>query len=517
MRPVTLLILDGWGYSSQTLGNAIRSADTPTMDYLDQRYPSILLQASAKAVGLEWGEPGNSEVGHLILGAGRTIYQYSTRINHAIASGEFYKNETLLKAFEHVKTNTSRLHVIGLLGSGTVHSSFSHLISLIEAAQQNGISDVNLHLFTDGKDSGLKEAPQLIEKLEIELKRIGVGHIATVVGRLYAMDRDSNWEKTQVAYEAWTKGIGESSTNLTETIRKKYDEGLNDTTMPPIILDAQGTIQNKDAVIFFNFREDSIQQASKCFVQTEFSHFPRTELSNLFVVLMTRYIQEPNVTLNVIIPPPSIPNGLAEVVSEAGLAQLHIAETQKFAHTTFFFNCLRFEPLPGEKDILEPSLKETHEYPQMRALDIAEAFRDAYAQQDYAFSVINLANADILSHLGNLETTIQGVAAIDKAVSIIKDVVLVHNGILLITADHGNAESLVSKGTGEAETHHNLNPVPCYFIAQEYERYREPEQFNATHQNAVGLISDVAPTILTLLGLPVPAEMTGNSLLSLVN
>ncbi len=513
MRPLVLVILDGWGYSPQKLGNAILSAETPVIDDIAQHYPALLLQASGKSVGLEWAEPGNSEVGHLTIGAGRTVFQYSTRINRAVENGELHRNKALLAAMSHAARNNSALHLVGLLGSGTVHSSTGHLFSLMDMAKQNGVGRMNLHLFADGKDSGLKEAPALIQKVRDRMAQIGLGTIATLIGRWYAMDRDTNWERTQAAYDLMTDGAGETDGgDLLQKLAASYAHDLNDTKLPPIVADPSGLIRDGDAVIFFNFREDSMRQLTRAFVEPEFDRFPRRQFSNLFVTLMTHYLDLPG--LNVAFPLPEIKNGLAETISAAGFKQLHIAETEKYAHATYFFNCLRNEPFPGETDILAESHKQHAEHPEMKAPEIADRFVAAFGNEPPEFTVINFANADILSHMGNLEIAAQGVGHIDRALGRVRQTVAERNGILVVTADHGNAESLIYKTTGEAETRHNSNPVPLYLVAAEYERYRDPQVVRQSIENSTGLLSDVAPTILELMGKQKPVEMTGESLLS---
>jgi 2,3-bisphosphoglycerate-independent phosphoglycerate mutase len=517
MRPLVLVILDGWGYSNQKLGNAILSANTAYIDTIRGNFPALGLQASGKSVGLEWGEPGNSEVGHLTIGAGRTVFQYSTRINRSIESGDFFTKPAFLNAALHVQKNNSSLHLVGLLGSGTVHSNFEHIISLLDFAKRNNLTKVYLHLFTDGKDSSLKEGPDLIEKLNIQIKKLGVGIIATLTGRHYAMDRDTNWtDRTQKAYDLFTKGVGEQAPDPIAYLNASYAQDINDTKLHPAVVDPKGIIEDNDAVIFFNFREDSMRQISQAFVQPQFDKFPRKEYKNLFVALMTQYIEDPTISLNVAFPLPEVDNGLAQALSKAGKRQLHIAETEKYAHATYFFNCLRNSPYEGESDILVESHKQHLEHPEMKASEIADRFLEEFAKDIYDFTIINFANADILSHTGNLEAATKGCEHIDAALGRVYEAIMARDGILIITADHGNAESLIYKGTGEAETKHNTNPVPLYIVAREYQRPRTREESDATVEKVEGLISDVAPTILELLQIQAPAEMAGASLLRLV-
>ncbi len=515
MRPIVLIILDGWGYSKQKLGNAIASAQTPTIDLIKRNFPSLTLQASGAAVGLAWGETGNSEVGHLTIGAGRTVSQYSTRISKAIVSGDFYKNPAFLNATDHAKKHDSSLHIIGLLGSGTVHSSFEHLVALMRLIKGQGITKVYFHFFGDGKDSGLKELPAQLAKFRIQMKSIGLGTIATLIGRNYAMDRDNNWERTQQAFELLIAGKGAMATDVEASIQQYYEQGFTDTTIPATLIEPTGIIKDNDAVIFFNFREDSMRQISRSFTDSTLTVFPRTLPKNLFVSFMTQYFENPAISLHVAFPLPEVNNGLAEVLSMNGKKQLHIAETEKYAHATYFFNCLRNTPYEGEEDVLIPSRKD-HES-QMRAPEITQKFMGEAAKNFYDFTIINFANADVLSHIGNLENTIKGIESVDVALGKMYETIIAKDGILFIVADHGNAESLVHRKTGEAETRHDLNPVPLHLVAREYQRTRTEEEVIKSMDNPVGLISDIAPTILDLFKIPAPTEMTGTSLLNLLS
>ena len=512
MQPVVLTILDGWGYSKQKHGNAILNANTPNIDQIQQNYPSLLLQASGKAAGMTWGESGNSEVGHLTIGAGRVIFQYLSRINKAIDNESFFSNDVLAKAIAHVHENNSTLHVAGLLTSGSVHSSMNHLFALIDLAKRNNVVNLKLHLFTDGKDSGLKEAPVLLKKVEAYLTQSSIGKIATIMGRDLAMDRGKNWDLTKAAYDLMVTGKGENTPDIYQKLDEYYADGYTDAKVPPTILDKTGTIGNNDSLIFFNFREDSMRQLVKTFLEDSFDIFERKELKNLYVTSLTEYIDNPN--LHIAFPIPEIANGLAEVLSKQGKKQFHVAETEKYAHVTYFFNCLKNEPFDGETDILLESVKNPSENPEMKALDIAD--RVVSELERYDFFVINFANADILAHSGNLEITVKGCEAMDKAVGKLKEAVLAQDGIMIITADHGNAESLTYQLTGESETKHNDNPVPFYLVGKDFERRRYEKDVASTMGQAKGLLADIAPTILELMGIEKPAEMTGESLLQLV-
>lgn len=513
MRPTILTILDGWGYSKQKYGNAILNAKTPNIDSIQQNYPSLLLQASGKAAGMTWGESGNSEVGHLTLGAGRVIFQYLSQITKAISNGEFFENEMFKRAINHIKSNNSTLHLVGLLTFGSVHAYLGHLFALIDLAAKNEIKNLKIHIFTDGKDSGLKEAPALIKKLQNHIDETGFGSIATIIGRDYAMDRDKNWTYTKKAYDLMVRGDGEKTPDTIKGVEEVYNFGITDSKLPPLIIDEQGFIQENDAIIFFNFREDSMRQLARGFVEQDFQIFPVKHFQNIFVVTMTQYLVD---SLNVAFPIHKIKNGLAEVLNQNNKKQLHIAETEKYAHVTYFFNCLNNEPYSSETDIFIESAKEYLEKPEMRTPDITERVIRALNENSYDFYIINLANPDVLSHLGSFETTIKGVEAIDKAVGQLAEAVLEKDGIMVITSDHGNAEALLYKSSGEKETRHDDNPVPFYVIAKEFEHRRSDSDIESTMKQSSGLLADVAPTILELMGIEKPAEMTGESLLRLI-
>jgi 2,3-bisphosphoglycerate-independent phosphoglycerate mutase len=510
MKPVILTILDGWGYVNQRVGNAIASANTPTLDEITRYYPSILLQASGRAVGMTFGEAGNSEVGHLTLGAGRIIYQYLMRINKSIETGEFFNNPTLVEATKQVQTNKSTLHIIGLLTSGAVHAYLGHLKALVEFAKKNSI-DFKIHLFTDGRDSGLKESPQTLKKLSEEIG--GLDNLGTLIGRDFAMDRNNNWQLTQTTYELLVNNKGQKTSDIFKTLTDYYSQNIYDANIPATVIN-QSSIKEGDAIVFFNFREDSMRQLTRTFIDEKFDIFPRTVPQGLYVAAMSQYLESSN--LHIAFNPPSVPQCLSEVLESHDKKHFHIAETEKYAHVTFFFNGLHNESFPGETDFFIESLPTPLQNPEMRASDIVQKVISELDRDFYDFFVINFANGDILAHLGNLEATIKGVEAIDSALAALKTKVLEKDGILLITADHGNAESMIYKGTGEKETKHDENPVPFYIINKEYEKLRSEEEIKASRRDSTGLLADVAPTILDLMGIEKPSEMTGDSLLPLL-
>jgi len=512
MQPVVLIILDGWGYSRQTYGNAILYAQPPFLESVQRYYPSLLLQASGKAVGMTWGEAGNSEVGHISIGAGRVVFQYLSRINKAISDDSFFQNEALLNAVNHAKNNGSTLHIAGLLTSGSVHAHMSHLFALIDLAAKNNFANVRIHLFTDGKDSKLKESPLLIKKLQDHIDKTGVGVITTVIGRDFAMDRDKNWNKTGESYKLLVNGAGEEAVDIIKKIETLYKLGYTDSIMPALITDRKGFIRSNDSLIFFNFREDSMRQITRSFVEQDFP-FPTEQLDNLLVVSMTQYLDNPN--LNVAFPLPEIRNNLAEVISQNGKKQLHIAETEKYAHVTYFFNGLNNTPYPGETDIFIESLKDHLNNPQMKAVEISEKVTEFINQDQCEFYVINFANADVLAHTGNIEATIGGITTVDAALNKIADAVLAKDGMVIITADHGNAESMLYESSGEPETIHDESPVPLYLVGDKFKRDRSVEERERSFQ-INGILADVAPTVLALMGIAKPEEMTGQSLLNVL-
>lgn len=512
MKPVVLAILDGWGYSKQKLGNAILNAQTPNLDSIQQNYPSLLLQASGRAAGMAWGESGNSEVGHLTLGAGRIIFQYLSKINKAIGDESFFSNEALTGATKHVQDNNSALHLVGLLTSGSVHAYMGHLFALIDLAKRNNISNLQIHLFTDGKDSGLNEAPKSLKKLEEYLTQTGIGRVSSIIGRDFAMDRGKNWNMTKAAYDLLANGIGEKTRDIYSKLDEYYTQDIADSQIPPTTIGDGQPIKSGDALIFFNFREDSMRQIVQPFVDSDFKIFPKKELTNIYVASLTQYLNNPE--LHAVFSIPEIRNGLSEVLSKNNKRHLHIAETEKYAHATYFFSCLIDESLLGETDIFVESVKNPSKNPEMKAEEIVDKAIEELDQYD--FIILNFANADILSHLGNLETVIKGIEAIDVAVGKLRAAVLEKNGILIITADHGNAEALTYKATGEMETKHNDNPVPFYLIGKSYERPRSQEEIESKMSEASGLLSDVAPTILELMSIPKPEEMSGESLLPIL-
>jgi 2,3-bisphosphoglycerate-independent phosphoglycerate mutase len=518
-KPIVLVVLDGWGLGKSDKGNAIAQAKLPTIEKLNKFYPHIALQASGISVGLPWGESGNSEVGHITLGAGKIIYQNMPRITMSIQTGEFFKNREFLKAIDHAQKNASNLHLIGLIGKGGVHSYMDHLYALLELLHNQKMQKVFLHLFTDGRDSSPTSGAEIIQDIQQRLKRYGIGKIATLCGRYFAMDRNNNWNRTEKAYKLLTMGEGKKITDPLAYLRQSYAKENFDEYLEPAIVIENGqpvtTINDNDSLIFFNFREDRARQITKAFVLPSFSKFKRKTLKNIYFVAMIRY--EENLPINIAFPPEVVCESLGTIISQNGLSQLRISETEKFAHVTYFFSGGIEEALPGENRIIVPSksAESFDKIPEMSAEEITNRVLEEIKKDRYAFILINYANADIIGHTGNKKATIKAVEYVDKCLDRLIKAVLLKKGCLFITADHGNAEELLNSSTGEKDTEHSINPVPLWFITGENHRDNQRKE-SANKQEATGLLSDIAPTILELLKLKKAPEMTGESLLEVL-
>lgn len=535
IKPVVLIVLDGWGLAPAGPGNAISQAKIPNFQKYWAVYPRTQLQASGEAAGLPKGERGNSEAGHLNLGAGSIVFQDLPRIDMAIADGTFFQKEAFLRAVEHVRKNQSRLHLLGLIGAGGVHSSMEHLLALIRFAKNQNITNLYLHLFTDGRDSPPTSAINYILKVEEELKNLGIGKIATLIGRYYAMDRDNRWERTQKAYDLLVLGKGEEASNAIEAIKKSYSLGKTDEFIEPIVLDKKGMINDNDAVIFFNFRIDRPRQLTKAFVLPNFetleikklSFDPYAEryglkiyeapkgtttfkrekiLKNLFFVTMTEY--EKNLPVAIAFPPEPVKMPLARVLSERGLRQLHIAESEKYPHVTAFFDGGREKPFVGEDWVEIPSPKvATYDLkPEMAAYELTDQVLKRLKGNMYDFVLVNFANPDMVGHTGVISAGIKACEAVDECLGKIVNTVITLNGTCIITADHGNVEEMINLTTGEIDTEHSTNPVPFIVIDKRY-----------NHGGRIlprGILGDVAPTILGILGIEKPQLMMGKNLLN---
>lgn len=514
------MILDGFGISLEKAGNPVAEASTPAIDDLERNFPFVSLQASGVAVGLPWGVPGNSEVGHLTIGAGRVIYHHLPRIIYSIYDGSFFSNEALVKAAEHARDNHSQFHIAGLVSSGSVHSYIDHLYALLDFTKKQNISPVYLHIVTDGKDSPPQEAKEFLSSLQERInKEWPHVRFASLIGRSFALDRDENWARTQETYALLTQGEGEKIDSISSYLKRSYQEGITDDFVKPAALtDERGEpvalIKDNDALIFSDFREDSMRQISRAFAQDQFSAFPRKKVENLLTVTMTEYL--PGLNAFSAFPRLDIDWPIARVLGESGLSHLHIAETQKYAHISYFLNGGRENLFPREDRILIPSIPTAHfdEIPQMRTPEITASILEHF--NDYDVIIANFANADMVGHSGNFHAAIQAVEAIDVALNKIMNAVLERGGMALITADHGNIELKRNILSGEKLTKHSINLVPLYLVGKNLTRSapREEKEIAQIKKGAYGILTDIAPTMIELLGLKKPLEMTGQSLVS---
>lgn len=524
-KPVVLCVLDGWGVSQDSPGNAITRANAVNFNDLWFSYPHSILVASGQAVGLPEGHVGNSEVGHLNLGAGRVVFQDSLRVNNAIAEGTFFENEAFLAAIEHTKHNNSKIHLMGLVGLGAVHSDVGHLYALLSLLKKSGIpsSKVMLHLFTDGRDSPPTSAKIYLSQLQNKLTSENLGQIASVSGRYFAMDRDNRWDRTAKAYYAALGKSTNKNTSPLNILEKSYLEGKTDEFIEPVVIVDEtglpiGPIVSNDAVIFFNFRPDRARQLTAAFVMDSLTNITNTigekvesfkrapKLQNLFFVTLTRYESKLPVSA-VAFSPEEVSMPLSRVFSERNLHQLHIAESEKYAHVTYFFNGGTEKAFQGEDRLLIPSPK-VASYdlaPQMSTPQITKELLERLTSKVYDFVVVNFANADMVAHSGNIPATIEAIKTIDNHLGVLVKSVLSIGGGVIITADHGNAEEMLNLRTGEPDTEHNLSPVPAIFVFKEL--------LGQGQQLPQGLLADIAPTILGVLQIPKPSQMTGRSLL----
>lgn len=508
MNKVTaLIILDGWGIGPDYEGNAIKRAKTPNFDVLLRRYPNTTLSASGYDVGLPKGQMGNSEVGHLNIGAGRIVYQDLTRITMSIEDGEFEKNEALLSAINYAKENRSALHLIGLLSDGGVHSHNTHLYSLIELAEKNGLSDVQIHCITDGRDVSPTSSPNYIKELMEKTKKAGTGRIASIMGRYYAMDRNRQWDRVELAYNALTKGEGEIFKDPVEAVRNSYLTGITDEFIKPILIEKEngglGTIKDNDAVIFFNFRPDRAREITRAFVDDDFSYFNREKL-NVKYVCMTMYDKTIK-NVEIAYKPNFVRNTLGEYLSSLGIKQLRAAETEKYAHVTYFLNGEIEEPFENEVRILIPSPDvPTYDLkPEMSAYELKDTVMEQLDKDIYQVMIINFANPDMVGHTGDIEAAVKAVETVDKCMGEIVNFIIRAEGTAIITSDHGNCEEMFDRETLDTFTAHTVNRVPFIVVSKKNINLKE------------GILADVAPTMLDLMGIKKPLDMTGNSLIEI--
>lgn len=518
-RPIILAIMDGWGVAPHVDGNAIFRAETPNFNKFITNYPAMTVHASGTEVGLLFGEMGNSEVGHLNIGAGRVYYQSCPRINRAIEDGTFFENEALCAAIDHAKKNNSNLHLVGLVSSGNVHSSNQHLYALLDLCKRKKFTkNVFIHAVLDGRDALYNSGREFIAEAEKKIAEFKVGEIATLSGRYFAMDRDNRWDRCEKAYRAIVEGKADRyDQDPIAAIEKSYEQKIYDEEFVPTVITRKdkpiSVMGEKDAVIFFNFRPDRARQLTEAFALPSFNKFAKTYSKDLFVATMTEY--EKDLPVAVAFAPVVVHNCLAEVISKAGLKQLHIAETEKYAHVTFFLNGTVEEPFPGEDRVLIPSphVSSYDQQPEMSALEIAKEAGKAIDSGKYDFIVLNIANADMVGHTGNLEAGIKACKIVDKCLGDIADHVLSQNGVMVITADHGNAEEMTNLQTGDIDKEHSTNPVPLIIVGKEFLGQAgpsgDPPEGDLSLLQPAGVLADIAPTILSLLGVAQPEDMTG--------
>ncbi|HEX2712935.1 MAG TPA: 2,3-bisphosphoglycerate-independent phosphoglycerate mutase [Candidatus Acidoferrales bacterium] len=510
-KPIVLTVLDGWGYSPETKGNAIYLARKPNYDDLLRKFPSTLIHTSGPYVGLPEGQMGNSEVGHLNIGAGRIVHMDITRLDRAIESGEFFRNELLLKAIERGRER--QLHLLGLVSDGGVHSHVHHLFALLRMARESKVERVFIHAFLDGRDTPPNSGIDYLRQLQQRMREYGIGRIATVIGRYYAMDRDNRWERIEKAYRAVVHGEAEQrSSDPIEAVRRSYELSVTDEFVHPVVITAGAgaatqpvaTVRDDDAVIFFNFRADRARQMTRALAEPGFDKFadPRRP-KNLLLVAMTQY-EKTWPWLQYVLGPEKVEHILAQVFAEMGLRNLRVAETEKYAHVTYFFNGGVEIPFAGEERILVPSPKvATYDLkPEMSAAGIADNVVHAIEKGAFDAIVMNFANADMVGHSGKLAAAIQAVEAVDTCLGRIYQALSPRGGAWILTADHGNAETMIDPITGGPHTYHTTNPVPFVLITEE----------DRVQLRSGGALRDIAPTLLGVLSVPKPAEMTGRDL-----
>jgi len=508
-KPTVLIIADGLGVAPPGPGNAVTLAKTQYLDQYWYKYPHCYLHASGSAVGLPSGTNGNSEVGHTNIGAGKVVFQDLPRIDNAIANQTFFANVKLIETADHIKKTDGRVHLIGLCSPGKVHSTSSHIYACLRLLKQQGLQNdqVIVHVFTDGRDTPQKNAVSYIEELESEMERLGIGVISTIIGRFYAMDRDERWERTKMAYDLITSGNGKKFENWKQAMSDAYSNGETDEFITPriIIRNEKGyTIKENDSVLFFNFRPDRSIQLTKAFLQDEFTGWQRNKISNLYFVGMNEY--EEGLPEDCAFPPENIALPIGRLISDAGLRQLRIAESEKFPHVTYFFNGGNEIVYPGEDRIEIPSRRDVATYdlkPEMSAYEVNKTVIEKINQNIYDFIIVNFANPDMVGHTGNILAAVNAVQVTDQCIGKLVDTILMHQGAAIIIADHGNVEEMINLQTGQVDTEHSTNPVPFIFISNNV----EPRELS------FGILADVAPTILHVMGIQKPSSMTGRNLL----
>lgn len=506
-KPLMLIILDGLGIGREYEGNAVFKADTPVLDTIIKDYSYTEIEASGEFVGLPNGQMGNSEVGHLNIGAGRIIYQELTNISHSIETGEFFKKQEMLYAIKNARANNSKIHLMGLVSSGGVHSHNTHLYGILELMKMENFEDVYVHCIMDGRDVPPTSAYEDIKELQAKMKEIGVGRIASISGRYYAMDRDNRWDRVKLAYDAYTLGEGNESTDPAAAVKESYDKDINDEFILPTVIKKDGKpvalVEDNDSVIFFNFRPDRARQITRAFVDKDFKGFERSKKVNTFYVTMTEYDKTIE-DVHVVFKPEQPINTLGEIISEKGLTQLRAAETEKYAHVTFFFNGGREANFRNEDRLLVPSPDvATYDLqPEMNAVELKNRVIDRLNEEKYDLIVLNFANCDMVGHTGIMPAAIKAVETVDACLGEILEVLGEKGGEALITADHGNAEKLIDYDDGSVITSHTTNRVPLVYFTEKGVKLKDG-----------GKLADLAPTILEIFNLEQPEEMTGVSLI----
>jgi 2,3-bisphosphoglycerate-independent phosphoglycerate mutase len=506
--PVVLVVLDGWGLAPDTPGNAIARAHTPNMDRYSAAYPSTQLRCWGEDVGLPEGQMGNSEVGHMNIGAGFVVYQSITRIDRSIREGTFGKSAAIRGTIDHVKSNGSKLHLIGLVGDGGVHAHHRHWRGLLEILAEQQIDNVVAHAIMDGRDTEPTSGIEFMSTLIADMNELGTGTVGTVSGRYYAMDRDKRWDRTKRAWDAIVHGQGNIVSNPVQAITESYGDGVTDEFIEPVVLgDVDSTISDNDALIFVNFRADRMRQIVGAMTLPAFDAFElgrRPE--NIYVATMTQY--EVDFPVHVIFPPEDVQNPLARVVSEAGLSQFHIAETEKYAHVTYFINGGREEPFEGEdrRMVQSPQVATYDLKPEMSAPEVTDCVVEAISTGAYRFVVVNYANGDMVGHTGDFGAAVKAIETVNDSLGRIVEATLAQDGAVIATADHGNAEEMLIPGTDDVWTAHTMNPVPLILISSDDSSVRKAKMRDE------GRLADIAPTVLRLLGVAPAPEMTGNVL-----
>ena len=499
MKPLILIIMDGWGVRREKKGNAIALANTPNFDYLKKNYPYTELMTHGEHVGLAKNMMGGSEVGHVNIGAGRVVKQSIVRINDSIKDGSFFKNKNILEAFTNAREKGSTLHLMGLLSDAGVHSYESHLYALLKLAKKQKVEKVMIHVFADGRDTAPQALEKHIKRLNKKIKQYKTGEIATIMGRYYAMDRDNRWKRTEKAYLALTKGRGVKSQNILDSIKKAYKKGETDEFINPIIINDFDGVKNNDSIVMFNYRADRMRQIVKAFTEKDFKKFKRKKI-DLVCTCMTRYYDE--VSALVVFEKIKLKNVLGEVLSNHNIGQLRISETEKNSHVTYFFNGLKEEPFPKEDRFLfqSPKIATYDMKPEMSAFGVTKKLIEEIGKDKYGFIVLNLVNADMVGHTGNLNAAIKAVEAVDVCLGKIVKIIKEKSGIALITADHGNAEKMLNS-KGEKLKEHTKYPVPFIIFSDKCYNLKK------------GKLADIAPTILDLMKIKKPKEISEKSLI----